>query len=137
VDGPGPTTRAYDPSDVLAPIAVRSAAATSAAGTDPFQVGPLGKVYLIWLAGATCEGCTVAATGGTHPRLEQLLTGAIPGVPRIELIHSLLSIESGAEWVHNLVMAERGELDAPYIITVGGLGHGRDHRRRGPLDGPR
>jgi hydrogenase small subunit len=59
----------------------------------------------------------VAATGGTHPRLEQLLTGVIPGVPRVELIHSLLSMESGADWVHNLVMAERGELDAPYVIT--------------------
>jgi len=105
----------YDRSDVLAPIAVRSAGVT---GTDdPFQVGPLAKAYLVWMAGATCEGCTVAATGGTHPRLEQLLTGAIPGVPRIELVHPLLSMESGAEWVHNLVMAERGELDAPYVIT--------------------
>ena len=59
----------------------------------------------------------MAATGGTHPRIEQLLSGAIPGLPRIELIHSMLSSESGAAWTDNLFMAERGELDAPYIIT--------------------
>jgi Ni,Fe-hydrogenase I small subunit len=29
----------------------------------------------------------------------------------------VLSIESGPEWVANLFMAERGELDAPYVIT--------------------
>ncbi len=84
---------------------------------DPLQIGPLHKVYLIWLAGGTCEGCTVAVVGGTRPSLEQVLTGAIPGVPRVELIHTTLSVESGSEWLQNLVLAERGELDAPYVIT--------------------
>jgi hydrogenase small subunit len=56
-------------------------------------------------------------TGATHPRIEHLLTGAIPGLPRIELIHSLFSMESGAEWVANLLAAEQGGLDAPYIVT--------------------
>ena len=101
--------------DAFAPIALRSASVTEP--DDPLSLGPLKKVYLIWLAGASCEGCTVAATGGTHPRLEQLLSGAIPGLPRVELIHSLLSTESGTAWTANLFMAERGELDAPYIIT--------------------
>lgn len=99
----------------LAPLAVRSAAVVEP--PDPLALGPLRKVYLIWLAGASCEGCSVAASGGTHPRLEQLLTGAIPGLPRVELVHSLLSTESGAQWTANLFMAERGELDAPYIVT--------------------
>lgn len=99
----------------FAPLARRSPAAGAAA--DPFALGPLQKAYLIWLAGASCEGCTVAATGGTHPRVEQLLGGAIPGLPKVELIHAMLSTESGGDWMANLFMAERGELDAPYIIT--------------------
>ncbi|MGQ0520873.1 MAG: hydrogenase expression protein HypE [Actinomycetota bacterium] len=99
----------------LAPIARRSSA--HGPSHDPMALGPLSKVYLIWLAGASCEGCSVAATGGTHPRLEQLLTGAIPGLPRVELVHCLLSTESGTQWLENLYMAERGELDAPYLIT--------------------
>ncbi|MGI8684452.1 MAG: hydrogenase expression protein HypE [Acidimicrobiales bacterium] len=101
--------------DVFSPVAHRTA--STSYWDDPLALGPLRKVYMIWLAGASCEGCTVAATGGTHPRIEQLLSGTIPGLPKVELIHSLLSIESGTAWTENLFMAERGELDAPYIIT--------------------
>ena len=104
-----------DPTDPLAPIGIRSAGLRER--PDPAQLGPLRKVYLIWLAGASCDGCTVAVSGGTHPRVEQLLTGVVPGVPRVELVHTVVSTEAGAEWVHNLFMAERGELDAPYVIT--------------------
>jgi len=108
-------TLQYDVPNPLAPLAVRSRAVVEP--VDPLAMGPLRKVYLIWLGGASCEGCTVAVTGATHPRIEQLLAGAIPGLPRVELIHRLFSTESGEEWVANLLMAERGELDAPYIIT--------------------
>jgi len=108
-------TRRHDPHDPFAPLAVRSRAVVEP--VDPLALGPLRKVYLIWLAGASCEGCTVSVTGATHPRLEQLLAGAIPALPRVELVHSLLSAECGPAWVENLLMAERGELDAPYILT--------------------
>ena len=88
------------------------------------------------MVGGSCDGCTVAVTGATHPRVEHLLAGIIPGLPRVELIHTVVSTEVGPEWTHNLFMAERGELDAPYVITLGGLDHGRVHRRRRLLDGP-
>ncbi len=103
-----------NPADPLAPIGIRSRATP----TDPahLRLGPLDKIYLIWLAGASCDGCTVAATGATHPRIEHLLTGSIPGLPRVELISTVLSVEAGQEWTENLFMAERGELDAPYLI---------------------
>jgi len=108
-------TARYDPLDPLAPLAVRSRAVIEP--HDPLALGALRKVYVLWLGGASCEGCTVSVSGATHPKLEQLMTGAIPGLPRVELVHCLLSTESGAEWTANLLMAERGELDAPYIIT--------------------
>ncbi len=101
--------------NALSPLALRSRAVVEE--VDALALGPLRKVYLIWLGGASCEGCTVSATGATHPKIEQLLTGAIPGLPRVELVHSLLSTESGTDWVDNLLMAARGELDAPYILT--------------------
>jgi hydrogenase small subunit len=108
-------TRPSDPLDPLGPLAVRSAA--RGMPEDPLALGPIRKVYLIWLGGASCEGCTVSVTGATHPKVEQLLAGAIPGLPRVELIHSLLSTESGPAWIENLLMAERGQLDAPYVVT--------------------
>ena len=112
---PAPSTPPPDPFDPFAAIARRSAGRIEE--EDPLALGPVRKAYVIWLAGASCEGCTVAASGATHPRIEQLLTGAIPGLPRVELVHSLVSVESGADWTENLFLAERGELDAPYIIT--------------------
>jgi hydrogenase small subunit len=119
-----------DPYEPLAPIGVRSQALEEF--DEAINIGPLKKIYLIWMVGASCDGCTVAVSGATHPRVEHLLQGIIPGLPRVEVIHTVLSIESGPEWVHNLFMAERGELDAPYVITwegsimdesISGTGH--------------
>ncbi len=105
----------YDPYDPLAPIGIRSQVLEDP--PDVLALGPLKKIYLIWMVGASCDGCTVAVSGGTHPRVEHLLAGIVPGLPRVELVHTVVSTESGPEWVHNLFMAERGELDAPYVIT--------------------
>ena len=101
--------------DPLSAVAVRSR--DSSRPPDPLQLGQFEKVYMIWLGGASCEGCTVAMSGGAHPRMEQLLAGLVPGLPRVELIHTMLSVESGEDWVSNLMMAEIGELDAPYVVT--------------------
>ncbi|MDQ3978406.1 MAG: hypothetical protein M3314_02485, partial [Actinomycetota bacterium] len=104
-----------NPLDPMAPIGIRSRSIEP--DTSKLRLGPLEKVYLIWMVGASCDGCTVAVSGATHPRVEHLLAGIIPGLPRVELIHTVVSVECGAEWTHNLFMAERGELDAPYVIT--------------------
>ncbi|MEX2659531.1 MAG: hypothetical protein WD232_07530 [Acidimicrobiales bacterium] len=105
----------YDGTDPLAPIGARSR--FNPPIHDTLQLGPLDKIYLIWMVGGSCDGCSVAVTGATHPRVEHLLAGIIPGLPRVELVHTVVSTESGPEWVHNLFMAERGELDAPYVIA--------------------
>jgi hydrogenase small subunit len=104
-----------NPMDPMAPIGVRSRAVEP--DSSILRMGPLEKIYLIWMVGASCDGCTVAVSGATHPRVEHLLAGIIPGLPRVELIHTVVSVEVGPEWTHNLFMAERGELDAPYVIT--------------------
>ncbi len=104
-----------DPHDPLAPIGRRSRLRPPK--TDSVVTGPLEKAYLFWLVGASCDGCTIAVSGATHPKVEHLLNGIVPGLPRIELIHTVLSVESGAEWIENLRMAAAGELDAPYLIA--------------------
>ncbi len=107
-----PITDARDP---LAPIGLRSTLRPPRA--DALALGPLEKAYLFWIVGASCDGCTIAVSGATHPKVEDLLNGIVPGLPRIELVHTVLSVESGAEWVENLRMAADGELDAPYLIA--------------------
>lgn len=104
-----------DPSSPLAPIALRSA--TRPRVDTKVSEGPLQKVYLFWIVGASCDGCTIAISGAMHPRVEDLLNGRVPGLPRVELVHTVLSVESGAEWTENLRLAAEGKLDAPYLIA--------------------
>jgi hydrogenase small subunit len=82
--------------------------------------GPLKKVHVFWLAGMACDGCSIATLGATEPSVEELLTGELPGVPCVVLHHYVLALESGDHFTHGLEKAERGELDAPYVIVYEG-----------------
>lgn len=82
--------------------------------------GPLEKVYAFWLAGMSCDGCTIAVSGAGDPPLEDVLLGNVPGVPRVILYHPVLAADAGDEFVHNYELAARGELDAPYVIILEG-----------------
>ncbi|HEX4946760.1 MAG TPA: hydrogenase expression protein HypE [Blastocatellia bacterium] len=82
--------------------------------------GPLKTIHVFWLAGMSCDGCTIAVAGATNPPLENLLTGTIPGLPQVILHHPVLSVEAGKEFVANFYKAERGELSAPYVICYEG-----------------
>jgi hydrogenase small subunit len=81
---------------------------------------PFDKVYVFWLAGMSCDGCSIAATGATNPPLEKLLLGQVPALPKVILHHPVLAIESGAAYVENFRRALRGELDAPYVVCLEG-----------------
>jgi hydrogenase small subunit len=82
--------------------------------------GPLTKVYAFWLSGMSCDGCSISALGATEPSVEELLTGSLPGVPMVVLHHYATAIESGDHFTHEMERAERGELDAPYVIIYEG-----------------
>ncbi|GAC1435979.1 MAG: hypothetical protein NVSMB58_25360 [Terriglobales bacterium] len=84
------------------------------------SAGPLGKVYAFWLAGMSCDGCSIAVTGASEPALEDLLLGSIPGLPRVVLYHPVLAIEAGDEFVRNFELAAEGKLDAPYVVILEG-----------------
>src|SRR5215213_5955117 len=68
-------------------------------------LGPIQVVHAFWLAGMSCDGCTVAVTGATAPSVEDLLLGRLPGVPRLILHHSVVSVESGEAFMRNYRMA--------------------------------
>src|SRR5262245_66057220 len=60
-------------------------------------LGPLKVVHAYWLAGMSCDGCSIAAVGATSPPVEDLLAGTVPGIPKVVLHHPVLSVEAGAE----------------------------------------
>ena len=82
--------------------------------------GPLDKVYAFWLAGMSCDGCTVAVAGATSPPVESLLNGTLPGLPKVILSHPVLSVEVGEEFMRAFHQAWEGKLDAPYVVICEG-----------------
>lgn len=82
--------------------------------------GPVQVVHAFWLAGMSCDGCTISASGATNPSVEDLLNGVIPGLPKVVLHHPVLSLEAGEEFIEPFEQAARGELDAPYVCIYEG-----------------
>jgi hydrogenase small subunit len=101
--------------------AVFGAEATSGlGGLGGSSEGPLDVVHVIWLAGMSCDGCTIAVSGATSPSVEELLAGVIPGMPKVVLHHPVLSIGAGSEFIRPIRAASRGELGAPYVVILEG-----------------
>lgn len=77
------------------------------------------ELDVFWVTGASCDGCTIAAAGATDPGLEDLLTGTVPQLPKLNLHHPVLAAEWGEDYVDEFRAAERGERD-PYAVVVEG-----------------
>ena len=82
--------------------------------------GPLNIVHVFWIAGMSCDGCSIAATGATNPSVEDLLLGNIPGLPKVVLHHPVLSPGAGTEFIRPFQQAADGELGAPYVVVLEG-----------------
>lgn len=83
-------------------------------------LGPVKTVHVFWLAGMSCDGCTISVAGATNPGVEGLLNGTIPAMPKVILHHPVLSVEAGHEFVESFQRAWEGELGAPYVVVYEG-----------------
>ncbi|MGP1398063.1 MAG: hydrogenase expression protein HypE [Inquilinaceae bacterium] len=82
--------------------------------------GPIAEVHAFWLAGMSCDGCSIATVGAQNPRVEQLVTGSIPGLPKVVLHHPVLSVTAGKEFMKAHHLAKAGKLGAPYVVLYEG-----------------
>ncbi len=78
------------------------------------------EIHAFWLAGGSCDGCSVATVGATSPSAEALMTGTIPGLPRIILHHPVLSVEVGHHFMRDFELAASGQLNAPFVVIFEG-----------------
>lgn len=75
---------------------------------------------MVWIsAGLSCDGESVSLTAATQPSVEDLVMGALPGVPRMVLHNPLLAYETGDDFLSILRRAAEGELD-PFILVIEG-----------------
>ncbi|WP_046470689.1 NADH-quinone oxidoreductase subunit B family protein [Allosalinactinospora lopnorensis] len=82
-------------------------------------------VHILWInAGLSCDGDSVALTAASQPSIEEIVMGALPGLPKVQVHWPLIDWDSGPvqgadtfiEWFFK---GERGELD-PFVLVVEG-----------------
>ena len=79
-----------------------------------------GVVHVFWLAGMSCDGCSVSTLGASNPSVEDLVMGGIPALPRVVLHHPMLAENAGRDFVEPFRQAAEGTLGAPYVVVVEG-----------------
>src|SRR3954469_20006632 len=78
--------------------------------------------HVIWMTtGLSCDGDSVGMTSATNPSLEDIITGAIPGMPRVVVHNPVLAFEQGSEFMQAWYDAEAGRIDPFVLILEGSL----------------
>jgi hydrogenase small subunit len=79
------------------------------------------EVHILWTSeGLSCDGDTVSITAAMQPSIEDVVMGAIPGLPTVHLHNKVLAKETGDEFMAAFWKAKRGELGAPFVLVVEG-----------------
>ena len=81
---------------------------------------PIEEIDVLWItAGLGCDGDTIAITAATQPSIEDLVLGAIPGIPKVNFRNPVLAYEVGADFMKYLYLADDGKL-GPFILVIEG-----------------
>ncbi len=84
------------------------------------KASPVKEVHILWItAGLSCDGDSVSVTAAEQPSVEDVVMGAIPGLPKVHLHNPVLAYENGDEFMKFFYQAEKGELD-PFVLVVEG-----------------
>jgi hydrogenase small subunit len=74
------------------------------------QSHALNQIDVLWItAGLSCDGDTIAMTAATQPSLEEMLLGAIPGIPKVNLHNPFLASEVGEDFMSYFHRAAEGK----------------------------
>src|SRR5579863_8102405 len=77
-------------------------------------------VHILWItAGLSCDGDSVSVTCAEQPSIEDVLLGAIPGLPKVHLHNPVLAYEVGDDFMKFFYQAEQGRLE-PFVLVVEG-----------------
>ena len=80
------------------------------------------EVHILWISeGMSCDGDSVSITAAGQPGIEDVLLGAIPGLPKVHLHNKVLSPTlGGEEFLKPFRQAVSDELDAPFVLVIEG-----------------
>jgi hydrogenase small subunit len=94
--------------------------ATEPYGRKTQRAPTIAAIDIFWLtAGLGCDGDSIAITAATQPSLEEVVLGALPGLPKVHLHHPILAYEVGDDFLKPWYRAQEGQLD-PFLLVVEG-----------------
>ncbi len=81
---------------------------------------PVSDIHILWMtSGLGCDGDSVSITAATQPSIEDVLLGAIPGLPKVHLHNPVLAYEVGDDFMKYWYQAADGKLN-PFVLVVEG-----------------
>ena len=81
---------------------------------------PVKEVHVIWMTtGLSCDGDSVSITAASQPSLEDVVMGAIPGLPKVHLHNPVLAYEVGDAFMQYWFEAAAGRLE-PFVLIMEG-----------------
>jgi hydrogenase small subunit len=89
------------------------------------------ELDILWMtAGLSCDGDTVSMTAATQPSIEDVVLGAIPGLPRVRLHNPVLAYRNGDDFLETFHQAAAGAL-GPFLLVVEGSIPNEKNKREG------
>ena len=89
-------------------------------GRQTQRTPAVAEIDVLWLTAALgCDGDTVSITAATQPSIEDIILGALPGLPKVNLHNPVLARENGDEFLSCWHKAAEGALE-PFILVVEG-----------------
>ena len=96
------------------------AGATATYRTRAERPPDVAEVDILWItAGLSCDGDTISITAATQPSIEDVVLGAIPGLPKVNLHNPVLAYEVGDDFMKHWYDADEGKL-GPFVLVIEG-----------------
>ena len=71
---------------------------------------PVTEIDVLWItAGLGCDGDTIAMTAATQPSIEDIVTGGLPWIPKVNFHNPFLAIENGDEFMKRFHLAAQDQ----------------------------
>jgi hydrogenase small subunit len=89
------------------------------------------EIHVLWMtSGLSCDGDSVSVTAASLPSIEDLVMGAIPGLPKVHLHNPVLAVEVGDDFLKYWHQAAAGELE-PFVLVLEGSVPNEDIKEEG------
>jgi hydrogenase small subunit len=80
------------------------------------------EVDILWItAGLSCDGDSVSITAAMQPSIEDVVLGAIPGLPKVRLHNPVLAYEVGGDFLKPFHEAAAGRLEDFVLVIEGSI----------------